>query len=152
MFPELPFESPALSTLHMRITCLLIAAVSLLCAILQYNDPDPLLWGAYYFAIALFALLSAVGFRLRLGFIALVAASVSMLLTTLPGVQQYLSNQDGQTLANAMSKEFPYIEQTREFGGALICLAATIFCFVSTAYHPRRQLNSNGATESSEIA
>ncbi len=129
----------------MRITCILIAVVSLLCAILQYNDPDPLLWGAYYLALALFALLSSVGFRLRLGFIALVAASVSLLLSTWPGVQQYLGNQDGQTLSNAMSKEYPYIEQTREFGGALICLAATIFCFVATAYLPRRSLKSGGS-------
>lgn len=121
----------------MRIACLIIAAISLLSAALQYNDPDPLLWAAYYLGIGLFALLSAAGYRLRLGFISLVIASVSLMLSAWPGVQQYLANQDGQTLANAMSKEFPYIEQTREFGGAVLGLVSAIFAFTAAAYLPR---------------
>ncbi|MCE2792288.1 MAG: transmembrane 220 family protein [Planctomycetota bacterium] len=121
----------------MRIACLIIAAVAFLSAALQYNDPDPMLWGAYYLGIGLFAVLSAAGFRLRLGFISLVIASVSLLMSTWPGVQQYLTNQDGQTLANAMSKEFPYIEQTREFGGAILGLLCSIFCFSAAAFLPR---------------
>lgn len=121
----------------MRIACLIVAAIAFLSAALQYNDPDPLLWGAYYLGIGLFAVLSAAGFRLRLGFISLVIASVSLLMSTWPGVQQYLANQDGQTLANAMSKEFPYIEQTREFGGALLGLVFAIFCFTAAAYLPQ---------------
>lgn len=118
----------------MRALCLFVASLSLLCAILQYNDPDPMLWGAYYVALAMFALLCSFGLRLRIGFISLVMASVSLLMNTWPGVQQYLNNQDGQTLGNAMSKEFPYIEQTREFGGALVGLAAVVFCFVASRY------------------
>lgn len=121
----------------MRAFCLLIAALSLLSAALQYNDPDPLLWGSYYAGIGLFALLSAAGFRLRLGFVALVIASVSLLMSTWPGVQQYLANADGQSLANAMSKEFPYIEQTREFGGALLGLFSAVFSFTAAAFLPR---------------
>jgi hypothetical protein len=135
----------------MRIACLIIATVAFISAALQYNDPDPLLWGAYYLGIGLFAILSAAGFRLRLGFISLVIASVSLLLSTWPGVQQYLANQDGQTLANAMSKEFPYIEQTREFGGAILGLVSTIFCFSATAYLPqlaRRQQPGRNARPS----
>lgn len=121
----------------MRAFCLIIAAVSLLCAALQYNDPDPLLWGAYYLALALFAILCSFGLRLRFGFISLVMASLLLLGGTWPGVQQYLSNKDGQSLANAMSKEYPYIEQTREFGGAAIGLAAAISCFLVAQRIPR---------------
>jgi hypothetical protein len=113
----------------MRSVCLIIAAVSLLCAVLQYNDPDPMLWGSYYSALGLFAILCGYGFKLRLGFISLVMASVLLLGSTWAGVQQYFGNQDGQTLANAMSKEYPYIEQTREFGGALLGLSAAVVCF-----------------------
>lgn len=121
----------------MRAFCLIIAAVSLLCAALQYNDPDPLLWGAYYLALGLFAILCSFGLRLRFGFISLVMASLLLLGGTWPGVQQYLGNKDGQTLANAMSKEYPYIEQTREFGGAAIGLAAAISCFLVAQRLPR---------------
>jgi len=121
----------------MRAFCLIIAAVSLLCAALQYNDPDPLLWGAYYLALGLFAILCSFGLRLRFGFISLVMASLLLLGGAWPGVQQYLGNKDGQTLANAMSKEYPYIEQTREFGGAAIGLAAAIACFLVAQRLPR---------------
>lgn len=131
----------------MRAFCLVIAAVSLLCTVLQYNDPDPFLWGAYYLALGLFAILCSFGFRLRLGFISLVMASVLLLGSTWPGVQQYLGNKDGQTLANAMSKEYPYIEQTREFGGAVLGLAAAIFCFTAAQRFPRPK-RSDSASES----
>lgn len=135
----------------MRATCLIIAAISILCAILQYNDPDPLLWGAYYLALGLFAVLSSFGFRLRLGFISLVMASVLLLGSTWQGVQQYLSNKDGQTLSNAMSKGYPYIEQTREFGGATLGLLAAVICFTAARRIPRLNRTSAESTPASSV-
>lgn len=136
----------------MRAFCLVIAAVSLLCAILQYNDPDPLLWGAYYLALGLFAILCSFGLRLRLGFISLVMASILLLGSSWPGVRQYLANKDGQTLANAMSKEYPYIEQTREFGGAAIGLVAAIFCFSVAQRYPRPKHNGSSPRSNSDAS
>ena len=111
-----------------------------------YNDPDPLLWGAYYLAIGLFAILCSFGLRLRFGFISLVMASLLLLGSTWHGVQQYLVNKDGQTLANAMSKEYPYIEQTREFGGATLGLLAAVICFTAARRIPRTNRTSTEST------
>lgn len=136
----------------MRAFCLVIAAVSLLCAILQYNDPDPLLWGAYYLALGLFAILCSIGLRLRLGFISLVMASILLLGSSWPGVRQYLANKDGQTLSNAMSKEYPYIEQTREFGGAAVGLVAAIFCFSVAQRYPRPKHSNSSPSSTSDAS
>lgn len=119
------------------------------CAALQYNDPDPWLWGSYYFAIGLFVALTLAGWRLRLGFIALVIASVALMISSWPGVVQYWNNQDGQTLSHAMSREFPYLEMTREFGGALGGLLITGMAFACRP-HRRMSPESNSPAENSK--
>ena len=108
-----------------------IAAICFAFAALQYNDPDPLIWVGMYGAVGVFAILSALGWRLRLGAIALVGLCLFMMGRSAPGVYSYLTNKDGQTVSNAMSKEFPYIEETREFGGATLGLVFVACSFFS---------------------
>jgi hypothetical protein len=49
------------------------------------------------------------------------------LATTAPGLWDYLTNQEGYTILQGMSDERPYIELSREFGGALVGMGALFF-------------------------
>ncbi len=110
----------------MRIVCFILAAIAILFAAFQYNDPDPWTWIGLYGAAGISLLLA--GFRITSRWLAWLTAVAALVLAarSAPGVWQYLTNHDGQTLANAMSKEHPYIEETREFGGAIIAMAMAL--------------------------
>jgi hypothetical protein len=126
----------------MKWTNLVIAAICFSFAVLQYNDPDPLYWAGFYGVIGLYAVLTAFGWRLQLGAIALAGFCLVMLSQSIPGVYSYLTNKDGQTLSDAMSREYPYIEETREFGGAVIGLLFVAISFFST----RRRVEATSAS------
>jgi hypothetical protein len=106
----------------LRIVSFVLAAIAFLFAGFQYNDPDPWIWIGLYGAAGISLSLAAIGMPVRGLAWATALASLVFAGIAVPGVWQYLTNHDGQTLANAMSKEHPYIEQTREFGGAIIVL------------------------------
>lgn len=111
----------------MKIANLVIAGICFLFAAFQWNDPDPMLWIAVYAVVGVVALMAAFGksSMILTGVIACVCAYLMGMEHH--GVVEYLNNEDGQTLSNAMSKEHPYIEQTREYGGALIALLFVAF-------------------------
>lgn len=115
----------------MKIVNIILAILFVLFAFFQLNDPDPILWVSIYLLVAVAAGLLAAGkfyptFILFLGGVCLYFCASSI-----PGVIEYITNEDGNTLAQGMSYEYPYIEETREFGGALIALLALVYMYVS---------------------
>jgi hypothetical protein len=111
----------------MRTTCLILSLLAFLFAGFQYNDPDPWIWIGLYGAAGVSLLMAGLGMPLRwLAWLTAIAGLVFVAKST-PGVWLYFTNNDGQSLANAMSKEYPYIEETREFGGAIIAMAMSFF-------------------------
>lgn len=115
----------------MKITHIVLAILFALFAYFQFNDPDAWLWIGIYGIMAVIAGLAATG-RFYLPLIGVVALiCLYTLLSTAPGVWDYLTNQEGYTIMEGMSSEKPYIEETREFGGSIICLAALAFYYVT---------------------
>lgn len=113
--------------LTLRLAHGLVAAVFLLMAALQLNDPDPLYWVVVYTAVA--AIPAARAFGQRLPTILLIACGMVLagLLFSLPGFIDYLTSGDYASLGGAMMAEKPYVEPAREFLGLLIaagCLMA----------------------------
>lgn len=113
----------------MKITHIVLALLFALFAYFQFNDPDAWLWIGIYGIMAIIAGLAATG-RFYLPLIgALALICLYTLFATTPGVLDYLTNQDGYTIMEGMSYEKPYIEETREFGGSVICLGALAFYY-----------------------
>lgn len=90
-------------------------------AALQYNDPDPHVWGIYYLLAGVGAGLCALRRGCRpLAWIC-IGASLIFLLQTAPGLPANLYHPEGPAIGS-MSSARPEIEQTREFGGAMVVL------------------------------
>lgn len=105
----------------------------LLSAILQYNDPDPLLWMAIYSFGALLSLLAALGKdNLIWHYTALIIfLSYAVYLFFSPtGVVFWFNEKNAENIAETMSAQKPWIEETREFFGLIILSSASLLNLV----------------------
>ncbi|MEM6764987.1 MAG: transmembrane 220 family protein [Bacteroidota bacterium] len=113
----------------MKYVFVVLAILFALFAYFQLNDPDPYLWVGLYVALALLAGLAATGrFYLPIIIGGMVLCGVGALLT-IPSLLEFMTNDDGMTLKEGMSYEYPYIEESREFGGLLIGFLTLLFFF-----------------------
>ncbi len=95
---------------------LLIAA-----AVLQMNDPDPLFWGGFYFSCSLIPLLAVFKIKSRIFYAVCVIYGIAVIGPTIDGFFEYLQHANTESLLmKGMSMSKPYIEEAREFLGALI--------------------------------
>lgn len=103
------------------------AAVFLLFAALQYNDPDPWLWIPIYGYAALVCYLYARGRkpqRVTLAGMVLCMLYAVLLLMKQNGVLSWAMEHEAENLVQTMKATKPWIENTREFGGLLIIILA----------------------------
>ena len=104
-----------------------ISGLFLLFAIVQWNDPDPLIWMIFYGVMSLIYILLALGKRFAF------YLSVLMLITCiiymgfiLPEIIKWI--KDGMpSIVQSMKATIPTIEYTREFLGLLLCLIDCIW-------------------------
>ena len=104
-----------------------ISGLFLLFAIVQWNDPDPVIWMIFYGVMSLIYILLALGKRFAF------YLSVLMLITCiiymgfiLPEIIKWI--KDGMpSIVQSMKATIPSIEYTREFLGLLLCLIACIW-------------------------
>lgn len=107
--------SPALKTLRY-----LLAAAMAAFALLQLNDPDPLIWVFAYTLVAICvaappaASWSVPGTWLTAGVL------LTLALIALPGFVDFLRSGDMGSIAAEMSPDRPHVEPAREFLGILI--------------------------------
>lgn len=111
----------------MKIANFIIAAICFLFAWFQRNDPDPMLWISIYGAVGLMALFAGLGVRWMPAIVLAAGVCVYVLGMCHDGFVEFLTNQDGQTILNPMSKDFEYVELFREFGGVVILLGFLSF-------------------------
>lgn len=111
----------------MKITKIILSALFLLFAYFQLNDPDPWMWVILYIFVA--AVMGFAAFDKYNRYVILAGIGITALgcLATIKSVWEFLTNDDGMGLAEGMSYEHPYIEESREFGGMLIALLALLF-------------------------
>ena len=89
-------------------------------ALLQVNDPDPLIWVSYYAAIACACTFAAFRWLPRAAFLALAAVTLAGAALTLPGFVDWAFNRPTSDLWAPMSTDRMYIEHSRELLGLLI--------------------------------
>jgi hypothetical protein len=86
----------------------------------QLNDPDPVLWGGFYTCCALIPLLAVFGVNIRILYPLCVIYGIVVLVPTVDGFLEFMGSEE--SLLYGMSADKPYIEEAREFLGALIAI------------------------------
>ncbi|AVR46569.1 hypothetical protein C7S20_15575 [Christiangramia fulva] len=92
-------------------------------AVIQYNDPDPLLWMVIYGYGALVCLLAIFRKDNRMLHYAgiLIFLAYALYLFFIPdGVLSWITRHGAENITGSMSDEKPWVEYTREFFGLLI--------------------------------
>jgi len=98
-------------------------------AALQYNDPDPYVWMPIYLYGALLCYLAIKGKYNRLlyiiGFIAYGGYAIGLFFDK-TGVFDWIQEHHAENIVQTMKATKPWIEETREFFGLLILIAALL--------------------------
>ncbi|HLT82492.1 MAG TPA: transmembrane 220 family protein [Cyclobacteriaceae bacterium] len=111
----------------MRIFNLVLAVMFLIFAFVQVNDPDPLIWILIYGLMAATCVLAAFNVYLPKALAVLGVILVAYGISYYPGVSEWLSRDNKSLLFDDIAKmEYPYIEESREFLGLLICVAVLV--------------------------
>lgn len=104
-------------TIHLLFALILIAF-----AALQFNDPDPIVWIAFYVICASVPTLALFNRPVHLAFwFALLLCGITLVIYA-SGAYNYYLHKDQEPLMQSMNPGKPYIEEAREFLGALIAL------------------------------
>jgi len=132
-----------------KIFSLVFAVLFLICAGLQWNDPDPYFWIPLYLLSAMSCVLAfkhVSALRLDMFNIALYSAYAIYLFVAQDGVISWATEHHFDSLTQSMMASTPWIENTREFGGLFIMLVVcAINLYVSRQYVSNE--NSNEADE-----
>ena len=97
---------------------------------LQFNDPDPIIWISFYVLCAFIpSLLFLNIFNRPLFILAIIWCGVELFISA-PGAYQYYLHMAEEPLMQGMNPQKPYIEECREFLGALIALALVLISAV----------------------
>jgi hypothetical protein len=116
-----------------------LALVFILFAIVQLNDPDPVIWFSIYLLTAVLCAVSIfrklpLALLYGLGLVLLFDAAMHLEFA----VEWILSENRGE-LFGEMQEDKYYLEGTREFLGLLIAIAALMFLIQQQKTHPRKE-------------
>lgn len=120
----------------MKIVKIFLAILFLLFVVVQFNDPDPLLWILVYGSMVVISVMS-IFHRYPTGVMIVMAAGF-LIMTVLyyDGFATWFGSTDRGLLFDDLAKmQFPYIEEAREFLGLLICLGVLLFYFYISRGH-----------------
>lgn len=108
-------------------TCALLTVTFAAAAVVQLNDPDPVVWFCLYGLVAAILAMAMLGrFSNALTWGAgLVCAAGSLYL--LPSVVELWTRHDVSMLLGPMSPDQPFIEESRESLGLLLAVAALVY-------------------------
>lgn len=104
----------------------LFALCLLAFAALQVNDPDPATWILFYLICAAVPILALANRPIKAVFWIAVAVCAITLGIYAEGAYNYYLHRNTEPLMQSMNPKKPYIEEAREFLGALIALALVI--------------------------
>ncbi len=102
-------------------------------AALQYNDPDPYIWIPIYVYAASLCFLAFRGRffkRASLAGILICLAYALYFFLDKDGVLSWARDHEAESLVQTMKATKPWIEESREFGGLLIVIAALVFNYL----------------------
>jgi hypothetical protein len=104
----------------------ILAAIYILCAAVQYNDPDFYIWIPIYLIPAAVAITYDRGWRNDKVILAICAFFILGMLLYIPDVISWIKS-GSPTIAASMQAESPFIEFVREFFGLGSCLAGLLW-------------------------
>jgi Transmembrane family 220, helix len=111
----------------MKTLNIILSILFIIFAVLQYNDPDPFVWIPIYLLAAYLCWRASQGIHHRsLYIIAIVIYIIYAIYLVFDrnGVLSWASEHAAESLVTSMKAEKPWIEETREFGGLVILIAA----------------------------
>jgi len=108
----------------LKLVRFVLAALALVAAGLQFNDPDPVYWIAAYTATAVAIGASAFGRLTPLWAGTVAGGLLAGMLISIGGAIDYLVSADFASLIGEMRPDKPYVEEAREFLGLAMALAA----------------------------
>jgi Transmembrane family 220, helix len=110
----------------MKIFNIVFCIIFILFAVVQYNDPDPLLWVPIYLFPAATCAYAAMGkYNKTMILIGLIPLTLFM-LSYVPAFVDWVK-MGMPSVVETMKAEKPFVELTREFGGLVICVAVMGF-------------------------
>ena len=121
----------------------LFGVLLVLCAALQWNDPDLYLWIPLYLLAALSCVLAYVqvnAIRFNQVFIGVYLAYAAYLFVAQDGVWSWMFEHQFDSLTQSMMASAPWIENTREFGGLFIM---AVVCAINLWVQRRHASMSN---------
>jgi len=110
-----------------RIISLALSVLFLLFALVQWNDPDPVIWILMYAAVAASQFMGVIRKPNPYFLLALMMISLTWAIFYVPDLTEWLVNHEITDLAKTMKAEEQYIEGSREFLGLIICFFAVFF-------------------------
>jgi len=126
----------------MKVLNLLLAALFVVFAFLQLNDPDPVVWILIYGVMAVACVLAAFGYYYTKVIIAILIGFGAYSFFFLPGVLTWFRSDDKALLFDDIAKmQYPYIEESREFLGLFICMLVLMMHLMNVRKRQRRTLN-----------
>ncbi|MXV16086.1 transmembrane 220 family protein [Hufsiella ginkgonis] len=108
----------------------------ILCAALQYNDPDPYVWVPIYLYGAWLCFEASRNKFYPRGYLAGMAVYLvyaAYLFFDKTGVLDWYQEHNAENIAQSMKATKPWVEETREFGGLLILIIALAIDWVWSA-------------------
>lgn len=116
----------------MKITNFILTILFLLFAFVQINDPDPILWILIYTNMAVLCAMAMFKKRFVYWLLASMVLYTIYASLLIGGAWEWLQSPDRSLLFDDLAKmQYPYIEETREFLGLLICITAAAFHILS---------------------
>jgi len=123
----------------MKVVNFLLAAMFLVFAFLQINDPDPLIWILLYGAMAVVCIMAMFSYYPLRFMFALLVIYVGYSVTYFDGVMEWLRQENKSALFDELAKmQYWWIEEAREFLGLLICVVILVGYIIVAR---RRQLS-----------
>lgn len=108
----------------MKIVFWVIAVLFAAFALVQYNDPDPLIWMLVYGVVVVLYVLAALEKSHRRMALGVFVATLGWALTYVPAFWDWIQ-MGTPSIVETMKAEKPYVELTREFLGLLLAAAAS---------------------------
>lgn len=115
----------------MKIIKIVFAVILLIFAVLQWNDPDPLLWMVIYGYAAAIIFIDFAGKDVRKVYLYTIIAYALLSLIYLPGVIDFIRQEQVGAIARSMKAETPWIEETREFLGLIIVIVILLWFYLA---------------------
>ncbi len=105
-------------------------------ASVQLNDPDPIVWILIYGVMAADCVMAAFHYYVRRLMIVQAICYVIYCVILFPGLRTWLASPDRSMLLDEIAKmQYPYIEESREFLGLVICLVVLALIWIRSLKH-----------------